>query len=253
MTTVERLAAKSSGMRKPVNLGLFRFHGSISRRSYILVFISSLVLLVGIWYLITSFTSVPSQLVPSPQKVAAAMVKMLYFARVHRRHLGKRGPDRRCFSHLRCTGCPTRVVDEFRLRSLRRWWSPSSDFIRYVPVPALIPIFIIWSGIGETSKFFVLFFGTFFQLVLFVMDDADNVPRLYFDLARTLGASTPELIRDVLVPFLLPMIYDRLRVTLGWCWTYLIIAELIAVERGIGHTIKEAQRLVPPIRCSFVL
>jgi NitT/TauT family transport system permease protein len=119
---------------------------------------------------------------------------------------------------------------------------PVVDFIRYVPVPALIPLFIIWGGIGETSKFLVLFFGTFFQLVLLIMDDADNVPRIYFDLARTLGASTPQLIRDVLVPYLLPQIYDRLRVTLGWCWTYLIIAELIAVERGIGHTIKEAQR-----------
>lgn len=119
---------------------------------------------------------------------------------------------------------------------------PLVDFIRYVPVPALIPLFIIWGGIGETSKFLVLFFGTFFQLVLIIMDDADNVPRIYFDLARTLGASTPQLIRDVLVPYLLPQIYDRLRITLGWCWTYLIIAELIAVERGIGHTIKEAQR-----------
>ena len=119
---------------------------------------------------------------------------------------------------------------------------PIVAFIRYVPVPSLVPIFVLWAGIGETTKFLVLFFGTFFQLVLLIRDDADHVPQIYFDIARTLGASTRQLLRDVLVPYLLPQIYDRLRVTLGWCWTYLVIAELVAVNWGIGHVIKEAQR-----------
>jgi NitT/TauT family transport system permease protein len=119
---------------------------------------------------------------------------------------------------------------------------PLVDFIRYVPVPALLPIFVLVSGIGEQAKFLVLFFGTFFQLVLLVKDDADHMPALYFDTARTMGSKTLGLMRDLLVPYLLPQIYDRLRVTLGWCWTYLVIAELIAVERGMGHVIKEAQR-----------
>ena len=119
---------------------------------------------------------------------------------------------------------------------------PIVDFVRYVPVPALLPIFVLASGIGEAPKFLVLFFGTFFQLVLLILDDADSVSPAYFDLARTLGARDLEMARHVLVPSLLPKIYDRLRVTLGWCWTYLVIAELVAVERGVGHVIKEAQR-----------
>jgi len=119
---------------------------------------------------------------------------------------------------------------------------PVIDFVRYVPVPALLPIFVLLSGIGEESKFLVLFFGTFFQLVLLIKDDADQMPGAYFDVGRTLGASTFALIRDLLVPYLLPQMYDRLRVTLGWCWTYLVIAELIAVDRGMGRIIKEAQR-----------
>jgi NitT/TauT family transport system permease protein len=119
---------------------------------------------------------------------------------------------------------------------------PIVDFLRYVPVPSLLPIFVLWTGIGEETKFLVLFSGTFFQLVLLIMDDANAVPRVYFDIARTLGASTRHLIRDVLVPSLLPQMFDRLRVTLGWCWTYLVIAELVAVNWGMGRTIKEAQR-----------
>jgi len=120
--------------------------------------------------------------------------------------------------------------------------APVVEFVRYIPVPALVPIFVLWTGIGETPKFLVLFFGTFFQLVLLIKDDADDVPAINFDLARTMGASATELIRDVLLPYLLPQIYDRLRVTVGWCWTYLVIAELVAVQQGVGHAIKEAQR-----------
>jgi NitT/TauT family transport system permease protein len=119
---------------------------------------------------------------------------------------------------------------------------PVVDFVRYVPVPALVPLFVLWTGIGEEPKFLVLFFGTFFQLVLLVKDDADQVPSRLFELARTMGARTPQLFRDVLLPAMMPQLYDRLRVTLGWCWTYLVIAELVAVENGVGHVIKEAQR-----------
>ena len=120
--------------------------------------------------------------------------------------------------------------------------SPLVDFVRYVPVPALLPLFILWTGIGEGPKFLVLFVGTFFQLVLLIKDDADDVPEALFDLARTMGATPFQLVRDVLLPATAPMIYDRLRVTLGWCWTYLVIAELISVRRGVGYALKEAQR-----------
>lgn len=120
--------------------------------------------------------------------------------------------------------------------------TPVIDFTRYVPVPALLPIFVLWFGIGETSKLLILFAGTFFQLILLVIDDADSVSHLKFDTARTLGAPTPALLRDVLLPAMLPRLFNNLRVTLGWCWTYLVIAELIAVETGMGHVIKEAQR-----------
>jgi NitT/TauT family transport system permease protein len=120
--------------------------------------------------------------------------------------------------------------------------TPLIEFVRYVPVPALAPFFVLLTGIGELPKFLILFFGTFFQLVLIIRDDADRVPEPHIELARTLGASTFSVLKDVMLPYLMPTIYDRLRVTLGWCWTYLVIAELIAVERGVGHAIKEAQR-----------
>jgi NitT/TauT family transport system permease protein len=220
---------------------LFQFRGEISRNAYLFFATLSLILFAIGWYLITSWEVFPPEFFPSPRGVLSAMSTMLSSQEFYQDVLASAGRIAAAFFISSALAIPVGL-----LMSSFKWIEalvePLVDFIMYVPVPALIPLFIIWTGIGEGSKFLVLFFGTFFQMVLLIMDDADNVPRAYFDLARTMGASTLQLIRDVLIPYLMPQIYDRLRVTLGWCWTYLIIAELIAVERGIGHTIKEAQR-----------
>jgi NitT/TauT family transport system permease protein len=127
------------------------------------------------------------------------------------------------------------------VRFLSRLLSPYIDFIRYLPVPVLIPLTILFFGIGEEAKLFLLFVGTFFQLILLVLDDLKNIPVEYAETAYTLGFSTSQF-RWMKIRSILPEIYDNSRITLGWCWTYLVIAELLAADTGIGHMIKESQR-----------
>jgi NitT/TauT family transport system permease protein len=119
---------------------------------------------------------------------------------------------------------------------------PIIDFIRYLPVPALVPLSIIWFGVGENTKIFLLWLGTFFQLVLLVADDMRRVPNEYFEIARTVGANQRQLLTDVAFRAMLPNLVDNLRITLGWCWTYLIIAEIVAADSGLGFVIWTARR-----------
>ncbi len=119
---------------------------------------------------------------------------------------------------------------------------PAIDFIRYLPVPALVPLSIIWFGIGEETKIFLLWLGTFFQLVLFVVEDMNRVPQEYIETASTLGARDFQILKDVAFRAMLPSLTDNLRITLGWCWTYLIIAEIVAADSGIGFVIWTARR-----------
>lgn len=119
---------------------------------------------------------------------------------------------------------------------------PVVDFIRYLPVPALVPLSIIWFGVGEETKIFLLWLGTFFQLVLLVADDVRRVPREYLEIAWTLGAGRLQALRDVVFRAMLPTLVDSLRITLGWCWTYLIVAEIVAADRGLGFLIWTARR-----------
>lgn len=119
---------------------------------------------------------------------------------------------------------------------------PVIDFIRYLPVPALVPLSIIWFGVGESTKIFLLWLGTFFQLVLLVADDVRRVPQEFHETAMTVGAPGWRRLIDVSLPAMLPTLVDNMRITLGWCWTYLIIAEIVAADSGLGFVIWQARR-----------
>jgi NitT/TauT family transport system permease protein len=127
-------------------------------------------------------------------------------------------------------------------RAVGAFSEPLIDFIRYLPVPALVPLTLIWLGIGESSKVALLWIGTFFQLVLLIADDARRVPQEFIETGRTLGAGDWALMKDVLFRAMLPNMVDSLRITLGWCWTYLLIAEIVASNAGIGYELWTARR-----------
>jgi NitT/TauT family transport system permease protein len=115
------------------------------------------------------------------------------------------------------------------------------DFLRYVPVPALIPISIVFFGVGETEKMFVLFAGTYFQVVVLVVDAFRRIPQEYFDIFYSLRLSSGE-VTSHLLHAAAPDIFDICRVTLGWCWSYVVLAEVIGAESGIGHALELAHR-----------
>ncbi len=121
---------------------------------------------------------------------------------------------------------------------------PVVGFIRYMPASAFIPLFILWLGIGDVEKVAIIFVGSFFQLVLMVAVVAKNVHKDMLETAYTLGAKRFQVIRKVLLPASMPGIVDTLRIIVGWAWTYIIVAELVASASGIGYMIISSQRML---------
>ncbi|MDD5200997.1 MAG: ABC transporter permease [Terrimicrobiaceae bacterium] len=121
---------------------------------------------------------------------------------------------------------------------------PLTEFIRYVPVPALVPVLMLFFGIGETSKVMLIFAGTFFQLALMVAGEIRRVPIDLLQVCATLGGTRLEAIRRVLLPAALPGIFDTLRICNGWAWTWVIVAEIVAADSGLGFRIVKYQRFL---------
>ncbi|MBB6453768.1 NitT/TauT family transport system permease protein [Salirhabdus euzebyi] len=132
------------------------------------------------------------------------------------------------------------------LRFMEGAFEPIIGFIRYMPASAFIPLFILWIGLGETEKMAVIFFGTFFQLTLMVMDVTKNVQNELIEISYTLGAKKFQLFKSVILPASLPGIVDTLRITFGWAWTYLVVAELVGASSGLGFMIMQASRFLQP-------
>ena len=131
-------------------------------------------------------------------------------------------------------------VGSFRL--IEALVEPLNNFVRYLPVSALIPLLILWVGIGFEEKIAVIFLGTFFQQVIMVADVSASVSHDLLEVSYTLGANRRQVVRRVLIPATLPGVMDTLRVTMGWAWTYLVVAELVAANTGLGYMIMNAMR-----------
>ena len=129
--------------------------------------------------------------------------------------------------------------------SFRTWEAaiePLVDFIRYMPVVAFVPLSILWAGTSDVQKFLIIFIGTFFQQVLMIMDNVKRVPADFVGLGRTLGLPDRKILTRIVVPSALPGIWDTLRISLGWAWTWLVLAELVAATSGLGYRITVSQR-----------
>lgn len=131
-----------------------------------------------------------------------------------------------------------------RVKSISAFFNPFIVFMRYVPISAFIPLLILWTGIGNFQKIVFLWMGTFFFLVALIADAAASVQREFLETAYTLGARKYQILYNVVLPAALPVMLDSLRVMMSVGWTYLVLAEIVAAESGIGYVIMESQRFL---------
>ena len=121
-------------------------------------------------------------------------------------------------------------------------FSPLIDPFRSAPVAALLPIMVMWFGIGEFMKIAFLFVGSIVYLTPLVRDAVRAVPEGYLVSAQDIGATPWEGIRKVLVPLAMPRIMDAIIVGVSVSWTYITVAEYVNAQEGLGQLIANARR-----------
>jgi taurine transport system permease protein len=124
----------------------------------------------------------------------------------------------------------------------RGWFDPIVEFMRPVPPLALIPLIIIWAGIGEGGKIILLFLAALWIMTIAARAGVSGVNITKVHAAYSLGASKWQVMRHVIMPNSLPEIFTGARVAMGVCWGTVVAAELVAAEKGAGMMIMVASR-----------
>ena len=228
--------AKQARRRRSSGIGV-----PIARSRFLTIAVAVFVGLGLAWWAATGLGWVKAIFLPSPGSVAMQIAKLaadgtLWLdlkASMYRISIG--------FLIASALSIPIGVL----IGSFRSWEAaiePLVDFIRYMPVVAFVPLSILWAGTGDSQKFLIIFIGTFFQQVLMIMDNVKRVPADFIGLGRTLGLPDRKILTRIVVPSALPGIWDTLRISLGWAWTWLVLAELVAATSGLGYRITVSQR-----------
>lgn len=205
-----------------------------------------ILLVLGVWALLTS-ADVPEErimsptVLPTPGDVASTLSGLV----------GERSLIESMAATLTRVflGFGLAVIVAVPLGILAAAWRPLGAFLaplvlfgRNVPIAALIPLTMIWFGIDETQKVIFIFVAC----APFIFSDAAaavlDIPERYVETAQTLGASKWQIIRGVLVPLSLPATYTGLRTLFGLAFGYIMLAELVNAERGLGSLINVSQR-----------
>ena len=206
---------------------------------HVLLIASPWVVVVLLWYGVALSGLINPALVPMPHQVAAKFWTLLTTARLP---LDILMSTQRVFIGV-TLGIALAVPVGFVLgwyRDVRRFVDPLLNFFRALPPIALIPLVIVYFGIGEPAKIVILFYASFFAGVIVMYEGIAQISPIYVRVSRTLGATDSEIFRKVIVPLTVPHMLTALRVALGVAWATLVASELIAAQQGLGALIQNA-------------
>jgi len=229
--------------RKRKGIRLFRIGEEIPKAAYFIIAALSFLIPIAAWCYFSYSGKEPAFILPTPTAVYQAFLKEI--------DMGLLWPDTKISVYRIGMGFLASAVLAIPLgiligayKTAEAAHEPFVGFVRYIPVPALIPLIMVIAGIGEEAKILLIFIGTYFQMVLMVADVTRQVPKDLLKAASTLGASRAQLLFRVLIPATMPGMLDVCRTMIGWAWTYLVVAEVVATDSGIGYSIMKAQRFM---------
>lgn len=207
---------------------------------------SFVVLVVGGWWLLTRGATIeqrvlPPLFLPSPPEVLAAFPKLHFEQELVRSALRSFQRVTIGFSIAAILAVPLGVYMA-SYPGVAAFFRPLALIGAYVPIVVFIPLTLAWFGLNETQKIAFLAIGCFVALLPLVIRAIDDVPRAYLDVAVTKGATQWQLVWNVLFPVAMAQIWENLRAVYGVGWGWIILAEVVNAEAGLGYLIAISER-----------
>jgi len=213
------------------------------KKSYLALAVLSPFAILFVWTLVTSQGAVPATLLPGPLAVATTMWDMV--------QTGYSGIS--IWTHIGASLARVGVAFVFgsllgiaiglmrgRIRAVDALFLVPSEILRPIPPLGLIPLFILWFGIGEVSKTVLIFIFVLLIMMVSAQAGANAVGLDTLRAAQSMGANRWQVFRFVVLPSALPQIMTGLRVSMGTGLTILVASELLGGDRGLGFVILDA-------------
>lgn len=202
---------------------------------------------VGIWFLVTNLGWVDALFFPAPQAVWAAFVDILqdgYKGRPLLSHIGA-SMWRLLLAFVMALGLavPLGLASGY-FKPVRAILDPFIEFYRPLPPLAYYTLIVIWLGIEDGSKIALLFLAGFAPLYIAMVAGVQRVPRDRINAALSLGSSQWQVFSQIVFPSCLPELFTGLRTALGFMYTTLVAAEMVAAVSGIGWMVLDASKFL---------
>ncbi len=216
-----------------------------------LITAASLLLFFATWELL-SYSILNPYLIPPPTQVFATAIPMIKSGEIFR----DAGISLlRIFIGFSLGTIIAIVVGVImgRLRLVNELLDPIIEFLRYLSPTAMIPIAVIWFGIGEESKYFLIFWGTFFFVLINTIAGVIHTPAARQRAAQCLGANQLQIFLIVIIPSAVPYIITGMRVAMASSFMSIIPAEMLAAQSGLGHLLQVSGMLAQTDRIFVAL
>ena len=203
----------------------------------------SLLTFVVAWQLTSTLKLVSPILLPSPWQIVETIIDLFQNgyrdAPFYQHILISTGRALLAFLAAILIGVPLGLTMG-RSQFLNAVLDPFVQFLRPIPKIALVPLVVVWLGIGEQSKFFLIFIATLLSVIVGATSASQNIPQGLIQAAQTMGLSRFKILFKVILPSALPEVFTTIRLSIGIGWTALIAAEMVAATAGLGWMIINA-------------
>lgn len=217
--------------------------GAATRLGRVVLYVALPVIILAIWQGLSDFGFIKPMLLPPPSKVATTMWELLVSGALIKHLAISLLRVLEGFAIAVLVGLPLGIGIGLS-RTLDRATDLIIQLIKPIPPIAWIPLAILWFGIGEGGKVFIIFLGAIFPVLVNTVDGIRQTDHRFVELARVLEVTRPRFIFRVVLPGALPSIMTGLRVGLMVAWICVVAAELIAATGGLGYLIMDARQLM---------
>ncbi len=203
----------------------------------------SIAIFIFLWIILKTIFGIGDLTLPKPASVAADIWQLIWNKEILKDVAISLFRVATGFAAAAIVGIPVGIMCGIH-KPIQNIFEPYFNFLRFIPAAAMIPLLILWFGVGEFGKIALIFIRALPYLVLYISSAAANVEKEYIEMGKVLGANQKQILTKIVFPRIFPQIWDICRIELGSSWSTVVLAEVLGANSGIGYRLVLAQRYV---------